>query len=148
MLISRYFNPVESYKRKRNLDFFNDFLNSLENERGSDMLIDFKPAVNTREGKDAYHVDVDLPGVKKEDISIHVENNTLMISGNRETKEEVKQEDYYRVESSYGKFQRSFTLPENVDVENIRAASEDGVLEVVIPKLQVIKNSAKKIEIK
>lgn len=148
MLISRYFNPVESYKRKRNLDFFNDFLNSLENERGSDMLSDFKPAVNTREGKDAYHVDVDLPGVKKEDINIHVEDNTLTISGNRETKKEVKEEDYYRVESSYGKFQRSFTLPENVDVENIRAASQDGVLEVVIPKLQVIKNSAKKIEIK
>lgn len=148
MLISRYFNPVESYKRKRNLDFFNDFLNSLENERGSDMLSDFKPAVNTREGKDAYHVDVDLPGVKKEDINISVEDNTLTLSGKRETKKEVKEEDYYRVESSYGKFQRSFTLPENVDVENIRAASEDGVLEVVIPKLQVIKNSAKKIEIK
>lgn len=148
MLISRYFNPAEAYKRGRSLDFFNDFLNSLENERGGDTLSEFKPAVNTREGKDAYHVDVDLPGVKKEDINIHVEDNTLTISGNRETKKEVKQEDYYRVESSYGKFQRSFTLPENVDAENIRAASQDGVLEVVIPKLQVIKNSAKKIEIK
>ncbi|OHE05920.1 MAG: heat-shock protein Hsp20 [Sulfurimonas sp. RIFOXYD12_FULL_33_39] len=148
MLISRYFNPVESYKRRRGIDFFNDLLNSLEEERGDSPLSDFKPAVNTREGKDAYHVDVDLPGVKKEDINISVENNTLTVSGKRETKKEVKEEDYYRVESSYGKFQRSFTLPENIDTENIRAASQDGVLEVVIPKLQVIKNSAKKIEIK
>ena len=148
MLISRYLTPSESYRRKRGLDFFNDFLNSLENERGSDTMADFKPAVNTREGKDAYHVDVDLPGVKKEDININVENNILTISGNRESKKEVKEEDYYRVESSYGKFERSFTLPEKVDIENIRAACEDGVLEVIIPKLEIEKNSAKKIEIK
>ncbi len=72
----------------------------------------------------------------------------LTISGKRETKSEIKEQDYYKVESSYGKFQRSFTLPEKVDVENIRAATEDGVLEVIIPKLQVSVNSVKKIEIK
>lgn len=148
MLISRYLNPAESYRKKRGIDFFNDFLNSLDENVGSDALVDFKPAVNTREGKDAYHIDVDLPGVKKEDISVDVENNMLTISGKRETKSEVKEEDYYRVESSYGKFERSFTLPEKVDTENIRAACEDGVLEVVIPKLQIEKSSAKKIKIK
>ncbi len=148
MLISRYLSPVESYRKKRGIDFFNDFLSSLDEGVNDDALVDFKPAVNTREGKDAYHVDVDLPGVKKEDIEINVENNVLTVSGKREAKSEVKEEDYYRVESSYGKFQRSFTLPEKVDTENIRAACEDGVLEVVIPKLQIEKNSAKKIEIK
>lgn len=148
MLVSRYLNPVESYRRKRGLDFFNDFLNSFEEGASSDVVVDFKPAVNTREGSEAYHIDVDLPGVKKEDININVENNTLSISGKRETKSEVKEQDYYKVESSYGKFQRSFTLPEGVDIENIRAATEDGVLEVIIPKLQVIQNSVKKIEIK
>lgn len=147
MFVSRYFNPLKSHRERRNYDLFNEFLNSFEKREG-DVLVDFKPAVNTREGADAYHVDVDLPGVKKEDISIHVENNTLTISGKRETKSEVKESDYYRVESSYGKFERSFTLPENVDVENIRAASEDGVLEVIIPKYQVEKSSAKKIEIR
>ena len=60
----------------------------------------------------------------------------------------MKEEDYYKVESSYGKFERSFTLPENVDVENIHAESEDGVLEVVIPKLTKSENKSKKIEIK
>ena len=148
MLVSRYLSPIESYRRKRGLDLFNDFLNSFEEERNNDSLTDFKPAVNTREGKEAYHVDVDLPGVKKEDINIDVENNTLTISGKRETKSEVKEEDYYRIESSYGKFERSFTLPEKVDTENIRAACEDGVLEVIIPKLEIEKSSAKKIEIK
>ena len=148
MLVSRYLNPVESYRRKTGLDFFNDFLNSFEHSNAGDVMVDFKPAVNTREGSDAYHIDVDLPGVKKEDISVNIENNMLTISGKRETKSEIKEQDYYKVESSYGKFQRSFTLPEKVDVENIRAATEDGVLEVIIPKLQVSGNSVKKIEIK
>lgn len=83
---------------KRGVNFFNDFLSSLDENIGSDALVDFKPAVNTREGKDAYHIDVDLPGVKKEDNSVDVENNMLTISGKRETKSEVKEEDYYRVE--------------------------------------------------
>lgn len=148
MLISRYLSPIEAYKKQKRFDFLNDFLTSFEEDAGDSLLADFKPAVNTREGKEAYHIDVDLPGVKKEDINLSVENNTLTISGKRETKSEVSREDYYKIESSYGKFQRSFTLPENVDTENIRAATEDGVLEVVIPKLKAVEKSVKNIKIK
>ncbi|WP_407646606.1 Hsp20/alpha crystallin family protein [Halarcobacter anaerophilus] len=96
----------------------------------------FTPKVNTREGEFAYHVDVDLPGVKKDDIKIDVHDNILIIQGERNYKEETKKEDYYKVETSFGKFQRQFTLPENVDIENISASGNDGVLEVVIPKLE------------
>jgi HSP20 family protein len=148
MLISRYFNPVDLYKKQKEIDLFNDFLNSFEKREDMNVLVDFKPAVNTREGKEAYYIDVDLPGVKKEDINVDVKDNILIISGKRETKSEVKEDEYYKIESSYGKFQRSFTLPEKVDLENISASCEDGVLEVVIPKLQIEENSAKKIEIK
>jgi len=147
MLVSRYLNPVHGYGKNKRLGLLNDFLNSFDDSE-STTLADFKPAVNTREGKDAYHVDVDLPGVKKENIEVDVENNILTISGQREVKSEVREGDYYKVESSFGKFQRSFTLPEKVDLENIRAACEDGVLEVVIPKLQIEQKSIKKIEIK
>ena len=63
-------------------------------------------------------------------------------------KSDAKEEDYYRVESVYGKFSRSFTLPEKIDVENIHAESSDGVLEVIIPKLKVEDTKPKKIEIK
>ena len=107
----------------------------------------FTPTVNTREGEFAYHIDVDLPGVKKEDINLDVDNGKFIISGERNFKEEVKEEDYYKVETSFGKFQRVFTLPENVDIENITASSDNGVLEVVIPKLEK-DNKKKKIEIK
>ena len=121
--------------------------NFIEN-RGSLIKTDFTPSVNTREGEHAYHVEVDLPGVKKEDIDVDVKDNIVTISGERKTKKEVKEEDYYKVESAYGKFERSFSLPENVDIENIHAESEDGVLEVVIPKLQEVEKQSKKIEIK
>lgn len=107
----------------------------------------FVPTVNTREGEFAYHVDVDLPGVKKEDIKVDLNKGVLTISGERKTKEEVKQEDYYKIETYFGKFSRSFTLPDNVDIENIEAKTDNGVLEIVIPKLKD-DVSKKSIEIK
>ena len=107
----------------------------------------FVPTVNIREGEFAYHVDVDLPGVKKEDIKVDLNKGILTISGERKTKEEVKQEDYYKIETYFGKFSRSFTLPDNVDIENIEAKSDNGVLEIVIPKLKD-DVSKKSIEIK
>lgn len=108
----------------------------------------FTPSVNTREGEYAYHVEVDLPGVKKDDIKVDIKDNVLTISGERKTKKEVKEKDYYKMESSYGKFQRSFTLPENTDIENVEANSKDGVLEVVIPKLDKGKQETKQIKVK
>ena len=112
-----------------------------------DVLSGFTPVVNTREGEFAYHVEADLPGVKKEDISVDTKDNVLTITGERKHKEEVNKDDYYKLESSYGKFQRSFTLPDGVDSENIKASCENGVLEVTIPKL-TIKENKKKIEVK
>jgi HSP20 family protein len=113
-----------------------------------DNLAGFAPLVNTREGEYAYHVEVDLPGVKKEDIHVDIKERILTISGERKTKNEVKKKDYHKIESFYGSFQRSFTLPENVDMENIEANCEDGVLEVVIPKMKKIDKEIKQIKIK
>lgn len=143
MLVRRYTNP----RMSRGFEFFNEFLNNFDRTESREDVFDFTPAVNTREGKEAYHVDIDLPGIKKEDVDISVDKNVLTISGKRETRDEVKEEDYYRIESHYGSFSRSFTLPEKVDVENIRAASDNGVLEIIIPKLQVEVDTTKKIEI-
>ena len=62
----------------------------------------FVPHINTREGKFAYHIDVDLPGVNKDNVDIHIEEGVLHIFGERKTKEETKKEDYYKIESSFG----------------------------------------------
>ena len=147
MLVTRYNKPVY---RDRRFDIFNELLNTFNEAQTADEpkeIMDFVPAVNTREASDAYYIEVDLPGVKKEDVDVSVDKNVLTISGKREVSNEIKEDDYYRVESTYGKFSRSFTLPENVDIEKIKASNEDGVLEIVIPKQEVIKDSTKKIEI-
>jgi len=137
--------------RDKRYDLFNEFLNTFNNvveqQEEPQEVFDFVPTVNTREDDDAYHIEVDLPGVKKEDVDVSVDKNILTIKGKREVRSEVSEDDYYRVESRYGTFARSFTLPEKVDVENIKAHTEDGVLEITIPKLQVIKDTTKKIEI-
>ncbi|AXH16273.1 Hsp20/alpha crystallin family protein [Malaciobacter mytili] len=126
MLVTR-FDPFKDLA-----EFEKRFYNKVSQNEG---VSGFVPSVNTREGEFAYHIDVDLPGVKKENIKVDVHKDILTISGERKIKEEIKEEDYYKVETSFGKFTRSFTLPENADIENIDANYEDGVLEVVIPKL-------------
>ncbi|QCU91066.1 Hsp20/alpha crystallin family protein [Thiomicrorhabdus sediminis] len=127
-------NRFDPFKEFRDLDKrLHSMSVSLADDEGSG-LVSFAPAVNTREGDYAFHVEVDLPGVKKDAIKVELKDNRLIISGERKTKDEKKAKDYYRVESQYGKFERSFTLPDGVDAENISANCEDGVLEVVIPK--------------
>jgi len=147
MLVTRY-NPYVRVGVRRGLDVVNQLLNHLDEVQEEGIVSSFVPVVNTREGEFAYHVELDLPGIKKEDIEITTEDNVLTISGERKLKEEAKEEDYYKVESLYGKFSRSFTLPEKIDVENIHAESSDGVLEVIIPKLKEEDTKPKKIEIK
>lgn len=115
--------------------------------RNNEGVTAFVPTVNTRESENGYHVDVDLPGVKKEDIKVDLNKGILTISGERKTKEEINQEDYYKIETYFGKFSRSFTLPDSADIENIEAKSDNGVLEIFIPKLKD-DISKKSIEIK
>ena len=115
--------------------------------QGEDMgLMEWRPMVDTYEKDDAIVVNAELPGVNKEDISVDVKNNILTISGERKHEEDVNEDNYFRKERFYGKFQRSFTLPDNVDSEKVDAAYKDGVLEVTIPKTE--QGSTKKIEIK
>ena len=149
MLISRY-NPYGQMKEfRKGFNLLNTMLDEIQDENNSTFKNDFSPTVNTREGEFAYHVEVDLPGIKKEDVEIKVEDNTLLVSGERKVRDEVKEDDYYKVESSFGTFSRSFSLPNEIDIENIHAESENGVLEVIIPKLKAVAvDKVKKIEIK
>jgi HSP20 family protein len=142
MLLTRFdpFKELRSLEKRIGEAFSSDL--------SKDVFSSFTPSVNTREGEFAYHLDVDLPGVKKEDISVKVENGVLTLKGERKEKKEVKKEDYYQCESNFGSFTRSFTLPSNVDAENIHAENKDGVLEVTLPKKETKGETAKQIKVK
>ena len=145
MKIVRAYNPFAELEAIR--EQFNRVLSQVaESEVNRDIA--FVPVVNTREADDAYYIEVELPGVKKEDINIDVNEDTLTISGERKVREENKDDNFYKVESVYGKFERSFSLPEDVDTDKIEATSKNGVLEIKIPKVQKVEKAPKKIEIK
>jgi len=108
------------------------------------------PAVNITERKDDYLVSMAAPGLKKEDFKIDVEGNLLTISSEKEEENEEKSEKYTRQEYSYSSFERSFTLPDEVNKDQIDARYQDGVLELVLPKKEEAKKMAisKKIAVK
>ncbi len=106
----------------------------------------FTPAVNEKIDEKGYHLEIDLPGVKKENIEISVNDGVLTISGERKLEKKEEKENYTRIESFFGRFERSFKLPADADLDNIEAKYEDGVLKIFIPKKQ--KPEGKKIEIK
>ncbi len=97
------------------------------------------PAVDVFEKEDKFVVKAELPGMKEDNIDVSVVGDTLSIKGEKKTETEVKNEDYYRCERSYGTFYRSIPLPSNVDVDKIEASFDDGVLEVNLPKSAKVK---------
>ncbi len=101
------------------------------------------PAVNIDENKDRFDLSLAVPGMKKSDFNINVENNMLTISSEKEEKSETKQKNGYRNEFNYSSFSRSFALPEEVIKDKIDARYEDGVLKLSLPK----KEEAKKLTV-
>jgi HSP20 family protein len=94
----------------------------------------FVPLVDINEDKDAIYVKAELPGVKPDQVQLHVENNILTLTGERKFEKEDNREGYHRIERSYGSFTRSFALPNNVAGDQVTADMTDGVLTVKIPK--------------
>ena len=97
------------------------------------------PAVDIRETDDAIVVHAEVPGIDKKDVKVDVKDGVLTISGERNYKKDVKEENVHRIERSYGSFSRSFSLPSHVDVGKVQARLEDGVLEVRLPKTDTAK---------
>jgi HSP20 family protein len=103
------------------------------------MEMGWAPAIDVFEKEDKFVVKAELPGMKEEDIDISIVGDTLTIKGERKAESEVKEDDYYYCERSYGSFSRSIAIPSNVDAQKIEANYEDGVLEVSLPKTSKVK---------
>lgn len=121
-----------------------DALPAMAGRGGTDGFI---PRMDLSATEKAYEVALEVPGVNEEDVSLEVRDNTLIISG--EKKLENKEEDagYYRMERSYGSFQRSLALPEDAEIAGIAATRKDGVLHVTIPRKAPETPTSRKIEI-
>jgi HSP20 family protein len=115
--------------------------------RGASERSEWAPAANISETDKEYLIKAELPEVKKEDVKITLENGVICISGERKQQKETKDESEIRVESFYGTFSRSFSLPDNIDASGVRAESKDGVLKVHIPKKEVSKPKSVTIQV-
>jgi len=99
--------------------------------------MDWSPSVDISETAEEYLIRAQLPAVKKEDVHVTFEGGMITISGERRQQEEQKGEKFHRMETFYGSFSRSFTLPDSIDEAAIRAETKDGVLTVHVPKSKV-----------
>ncbi|MCB0395765.1 MAG: Hsp20/alpha crystallin family protein [Flavobacteriales bacterium] len=126
-------------------DFFDDILNHKLQSAGGRSTV---PAVNISEQKDAYELEVSAPGFEKADFQVDVENDLLTISGKHQSEKTEDAKNYSRKEFAFGSFNRSFTLPEIVKADEIRATYEKGILTVVLPKKDEAKAApVRKIEV-
>ena len=105
----------------------------------------FVPAVNVFEDEHTIKIDAELPGMEEKDIEVSLENNVLTISGERKLENEEKKENFHRIERSYGRFTRSFTLPPTVETENVNAEFNNGLLKITLNKKEEAKPKQIKI---
>ena len=139
------FRDLQTLKDKMDRLFEDTFHRS----EGSDIFQGaWAPSVDVYESESALVMEAELPGVQKNDVKVTVENGVLTLKGERKFDKETKEENYHRIERSYGSFSRSFTLPTAVDPSKIEATQKDGVLKVVIPKKPEAKPQEIEVKVK
>jgi HSP20 family protein len=109
--------------------------------------LDWAPAADVSETEAEYLIKADLPEVRKEDVSITVQDGVLTLAGERKQEKREESEKLHRVERVYGSFARRFALPENADEQGIRAESRDGVILIHIPKAKVVQPQPRQITV-
>jgi len=105
------------------------------------------PAVDIYETKESIILNVELPGVTKENISLEVKDSTLTIKGEKKLEKDVKEENFHRMERTYGSFTRAFTLPTTVQQDKVKAKFRDGILEIMLPKAEEAKPKHIKVDV-
>ena len=136
----------------RDLNMLQDRMNRLFEDAGRNWKGDepastttWSPAVDIFETESEIVVKAEVPGMERKDITLNLENNVLTLKGERRFLKEAKEENYHRIERSYGGFSRAFSIPATVDEEKIRADYQDGVLKIVLPKKEQLRPKQIKI---
>ncbi|UCG31535.1 MAG: Hsp20/alpha crystallin family protein [candidate division WOR-3 bacterium] len=124
--------------------FFDTFFGSSQ----GDLENYWKPAIDIEESNGNLMVRAEIPGISKEDIKVSVQDDMLMISGERTRENEKKDKTFHRIERCYGQFRRMIRLPATVDAEKVKATYKDGVLHVTLPKPESLKPKQIDVETK
>ena len=127
-------------------EFFNDFNRPSSSLLSETVRASLLPRLNISETDNKYFIEAELPGVKQSDLELKLDNNILVIKGKTEESKESKERNYFMRERYYGSFQRSLTLPNNINENDIIANFKDGILNIEITKK--LENSTKSIEVK
>jgi HSP20 family protein len=123
--------------------YFDDFSNF-----GFTFTDNFNPRIDIFDNEQTFSVVAEIPGIKKENLKITLQDNILTIEGEKKKEDEVKEKNYYRSERVFGSFKRCFTLPAEVDSEKVDAKFEDGILMINLKKLEPKQKNEKVIELK
>lgn len=125
------------------------FFRSSDLARSSELLAngEWIPRVDICENENAFQIKAEVPGIRKDDVKVTVDNGVLTLQGERRHEHEDKGLRFHRVERSYGNFIRSFTLPTNVDAQQLKAHFHDGMLEVDIPKTAESRSTSMEIPV-
>jgi HSP20 family protein len=117
--------------------------------RGRELLgdLDWSPRVDIGEADGNFLIKAEIPGVKKEDVKVSVENGVLTLHGQRSDEAESKGVQFHRVERFHGSFSRSFTLPPSVDAQQVKAAFQDGVLTITLNKRPATESTAQQVPV-
>ncbi len=144
--LPRLRSKSESIKTRDSIfdDLFHE-LYSLPSSFLSKSGVDLSPRIDISETDTEYRIEAELPGIKQNELDIKIDNNILTLKGEKEEVKEEKEKHYHLKERYYGAFQRSISLPNNIEADNIKASFENGVLIISVPKN--VHKTAKKIEI-
>jgi HSP20 family protein len=127
------FRGVATLQDRINRIFDDALVRSRDNEDDINLCA-WRPAVDIYDNMDSIVINAELPGVEKKDVSVEIKDNIITLKGERVIDNEVKEENYYRKERSFGTFQRAFTLPDAFSSDKVKANFKDGVLKIEIPK--------------
>ena len=145
MPVVKYSPFVDTDEFPAGLRLFQDTVNRLFSDQTTTRP--WAPSVDIFETDNELVLKADIPGVDQKDIDIRLENGTLSLKGERKFEREEKNKGFHRLERSYGSFVRYFTVPETVDSEHVKADFQNGVLTVTLPKKEIAKPKAIKVQV-
>jgi len=145
MPIVKYSPFADTDEFSTGLRLFQDSINRLFSDQTTTRP--WTPAVDILETENELVLKADVPGVEMKDIDIRMENGTLTIKGERKFEKEERNKGFHRLERSYGSFVRYFTVPDSVDPEKVKAEYNNGVLTVTLPKKEIAKPRAIKVQV-